>query len=1135
MKFTITLLVGLFVANISINGQDDNLIFKRISVENGLSNASVISIFQDSKGFIWFGTMDGLNQYDGYEFTIYKKTPGDTLSLSDNRVEEIFEDSNNNLWIGTSNGLNLFDREHGKFTRFLHNPINNNTISHNYIASIIEDDGCLWITTMGGGINHYDVQKNKFVHYKHVPSNLNSISNNNVWTVFKDSNNNLWFGTVNEGINLFNRKTKAFTRYKFGNGNKLLNTISCISEISDNNYLVGTSAGLIKSTLNGKESDLTIWKNEPNQPNSISEGRVLEIFNDKSNNLWIAATMGLDIFDLEANNFTHFRNDNYNNKSISTNEVWSIVQDNQGQIWFGTYKGGINVLNPNQKHFKYWTHNPNNNKSLISKSVLAFEENQDSTLWLAIDHGGLSLFDRHKGTLKTFVHGSGENNGLLNNSITCLHLDSKNKLWLGYWAGGLSMFDLETEQFTHYCPPEFEIERWHIWDIHEDQNGLIWTASLGSGISCFNPSTNKFKTYMNNENDKKSLSHNIVWAIFQDSDDNLWIGTTNGLNKFNNKTNSFTYYPYLTTSNETPSTYNVFSIYEDTYQRLWIGTGGNGLNLFNKENGLFKAITEEDGMVNNTIYGILEDNMGNIWCSSGKGIAKITIDKKNNISQINNYYQSNGLYNDQFNNGAIYKSLTDELFFGGIDGFVFFNPNNIQPNRYQPIVHFRSLSILNEIAKIDPTGKSGTPLKKHISETNEITLTHKQSVFSLKFAALSYIAPEKNQYAYKLQGFDENWNYVRQKREATYTNLDAGTYDFKVKAANNDGIWSDSFTSLKITILPPWWKTWWFKSLIILFITVSLLSLYFSRVNQLKSRQIILEKKVGERTLELQNANSRLEEQKEEIINQAEGLKQLNDNLLTLNNELSEQKEKLQVTLTRLENTQSQLIQSEKKASLSIVTAGIAHEINNPLNFIQGGKTVIEDYLKANLTEHYSLLAPMLNIIKEGIKRTSAIVDSLNRANLKGFASKDSFNIHKIIDNCFTSLIPLIHNEISIEKDLHPTPIFIIGIEEELFQVFLNVLTNAIHALKSKGEIRIATSITNRKAKIEIIDTGCGISKENLKKVTDPFFTTKAPGKGIGLGMSMALSIIQDHNGSISYESEVGKGTCVTIYFPASE
>jgi signal transduction histidine kinase len=486
--------------------------------------------------------------------------------------------------------------------------------------------------------------------------------------------------------------------------------------------------------------------------------------------------------------------------------------------------------------------------------------------------------------------------------------------------------------------------------------------------------------------------------------------------------------------------------------------------------------------------------------------------------EFTNFDKSDGLQNNEFNSAACYKTSDGEMLFGGINGFNIFHPENISKNSVIPSVVFSDLKIINKKVYFGDQ----SPLEKSIVTSNEINLSYHDYIFSIEFAALSFISPHKNKYAYKLEGFDKDWISTDYKnRLATYTNLEGGTYIFRVKASNNDGVWNENGASIIINITPPVWKSWWFRILLFLIVFISAIIFYRLRINAIKTQKDFLEKTVREKT--------------REVVAQKSELEAINEELSASNHELQNQREELKSTLQILQNAQLQIVQSEKMASLGILAAGVAHEINNPLNFIQGGIEGLEMYFQQNLKDHLPEVNTFINGIQVGLERAASIVTSMSHYSRNDTKGKSDCNIQTIIENCLVILQNQIKNRIAVFKDFCPEPLIVHGNDGKLHQAMLNILANSVQAINDEGNIKITTWKENKKIIITVEDNGCGISSENLTKIFDPFFTTKEPGKGTGLGLAITYTIIKEHQGTIEFDSKPGTGTTIKITLPHAE
>ncbi len=799
--------------------QEHKIKFEHISIEQGLSASTVFCILQDSRGFLWFGTPDGLNKYDGYNFTIYKHEPLNSNSLSANFISSIYEDQFGTIWIGTEGGgLNKFDRLTEQFTNYKNDPDDSNSLSHNHVLSIYEDHrGKLWIGTNGGGLNQFNRDTGQFTHYINDSTNPHSLSDNAVTSIYEDHRGKLWIGTNGGGLNQLNQETGQFTHYINDptNPHSLSdNAVTSIHEDHRGKLWIGTNGGGLNQ-LNQETGQFIHYINDPANPHSLSHNTISSIYEDRTNTLWVGTGSwlgtsgggGLNQLNRETGQFTHYINDSINPNSLSDNTVLSIYEDKSGTIWIGTFSGAVNKIDRQKYKFATYTHIPGNLNSLSENTVvMSIHEDSTGILWVGTISGGLNKIDRKNQQITHYKNNPDDPNTLSNDGVWSIYEDKSGTLWIGTFGGGLNKFDRRTEKFTHYKnnpndPKSLSDDT--VISIYEDKSGTLWLGTFGGGLNKFDRQMGQFIHYKSDPDNPKSLSDNSIWSIYEDQNGTFWIGThSGGLNKFDRETGQFKSYQYNFADPNSLSNNSVLSIYEDSSGTLWLGTFGGGLNKFNRQTEEFTHYSEEDGLANGVVYGILGDARGNLWLSTNKGISKF-----NPQTEIfKNYDVSDGLMSNEFAAEAYYKNKNGEMFFGNIKGFVAFYPDQVKDNPYIPPVYITAFKKFNEEAKLD----------KHISELKEIKLSHRDYVFSFEFAALNYTNPDKNQYAYKLEGFDKDWIDSGTRRYASYTNLDGGEYTFRVKASNNNGVWNEQGTSIKILISPPPWKTGWAYTLYVM-------------------------------------------------------------------------------------------------------------------------------------------------------------------------------------------------------------------------------------------------------------------------------------------------------------------------------
>jgi ligand-binding sensor domain-containing protein len=788
--------------------QLEAVVFARLSIEEGLSQSIVECILQDSRGFMWFGTQDGLNRYDGYKFVVLRQNPKDPNSLNSNWVLSLCEDRTGLIWIGMFNGgLNSYDPATDRFARYRAIPGDASSLSHDLVRTIFEDSrGTIWVGT-DGGLNRFDRRTGAFVQYHADPNDPRSLSSDAIRKIGEDRSGFLWIGTDN-GLNRFDRASGESMRFRNVPGDpRSLSDNAVRSIYRDRNGVlwIGTENGL--NAYDPRTRDFTRFMNDPGDPASLSNNAVYSILEDTKSVLWVGTNGGgLDRLDRKTGKFSSFRNDPFDPLSLSYNEIYSLCEDRSGVLWIGTWGGGLSMFDTKKKEFAHYKRDANNPNSLSHKFVWSFYEDADGILWIGTHGGGLDRLDRGRNEFGHYRHDPRNPNSLSNDIVRVIAVDRSGALWLGTNGGGIDRFDTKSGRFTSYrnepddsnSPSNDEIRC-----IFVDRGGLLWIGTNGGGMNSFDPSTGRFTRYRNDTRDPNSLSNDFVRAIYQDAGGTYWIGTQGGgLNRFERESGKFT--SYRSNPNDSSSISNDFlmSICESKAGDLWIGTWGGGLDRFDRARGTFERFTEQDGLSGNAIYGALEDEEGNLWLSTNNGISRFNPKTK----AFKNYTVQDGLQSKEFNAGAYFKSRSGEMFFGGIDGFNAFYPENIKDNSYIPPVVVTSFTKLNREVKLDVP----------VSELRNVKLSYRDYVFSFEFAALDFTAPNKNQYAYRMEGLDRDWVYTSAaKRFANYTTLRPGKYVFRVKGSNNDGVWNEAGTAVAITITPPFWGTWWFRALVL--------------------------------------------------------------------------------------------------------------------------------------------------------------------------------------------------------------------------------------------------------------------------------------------------------------------------------
>lgn len=830
-----------------------NLQFVRLMNDQGISVGSVEVITQDHFGYIWIGGADGLVQYDGYNFVVYRNRPNDDRSLSSNIIWDIHEDRKGNLWIATDMGINLFNRDLGSFTRYQNDRERPNSLIGNSTRSLAEDaSGNLWIATIDG-LSTLNAKRTSFTNFQFHPEEKGALTSKELRTLHMDRDGvTLWIGHYARGLNRMNTLTGEVTPYAYDIHNgKGMSSGKLISIFQDRDGFIwlGTDGGGL-NRLNPTNGEFNYFVPDPNNPDALSHGVVTSITDDEQGNLWIATEGGLNYLDRETVTFSHYLNNPHLKYSLGSSNLHSVFVDSNHDLWVGNFPAGVNFLDTSKMVFRTYRSDPSNRNSLSNGSVLAIDEFPEGVLWLGTDGGGLNRFDIAKEKFSHYLHDPANPQSMKAQAILSLQHYPDGSIWMGAWHGGLNHFNPATGEARQYdfTGNAGDLTNDNIWALCLDSKQNLWVGSIGGAVDLLAHGSDKFKNYQ--KRFPGNISFFVTWKIFEDHLGEIWIGTNEGLGRYNREKDRIDFYRHDPQNPKSISFDVVLDITEDINHRLWIATRGGGLNLFDRTNGTFTSFRETDGLPDDIVRSVKADNLGNIWLGSASGLTQFNPANKKFV----NYNEKNGLQGNLFNFSSAYKTAKGELVFGGTEGFTIFDPAKLTPNEFVPPVAIVDFQIFNKPVAV---GSANSPLTKIISQTDSITLNYKQTVFSFSFSAMSYRNSEKNRFAYMMEGFEKDWNYVgSDRRIATYTNLNPGNYTFKVKAANNEGVWNQTGTSIKLRILPPPWKTWWAYMLYLL-----LLAGIFYAYNLSQRRKTrILEEKVRERTEELRQKHQQLEE-----------------------------------------------------------------------------------------------------------------------------------------------------------------------------------------------------------------------------------------------------------------------------------
>ncbi len=1056
----------------------EDLKFKHLSIEDGLSQNAVYEIIQDQHGFMWFGTLNGLNRYDGYSFKHYIHEPFDSTSLSGNTITELMEDSRGYLWIGTlQSGINCFNPHEETFFRF--NLFHPDKKINTEIRTFEEDEsGNIWVGTWEEGLykinvdvdNHNDLNSSNRTNIQLIN---NELRNRNILDLHSDAKGSLWIAT-DSLLYKYYISNGTLQRYSIQTMNPLNNIedsisyeIFSISETEEGYLWLGTNSGLVRFDKKSGKYKIYPHKYEIQR---YGWGKITEILASNEGLLWLATPAELMRFNPNTGNYKYFKHDPSDGNSLSYNLISSLFIDRSGILWAGTAGMGINIYNPLNNQFSNFTPQKNASSRIAGFSIRSVLKDHEDNIWISA--GVLYKWNRKNNELKSFETTSEKPDDFGNTTIFSMIL-SKNRILWAASPRGLFRYEIYSGKSSLYKFDSRETDglpQSEVYTVYMDRDGNIWVTTANFLCKLEDPEKGVFKNYkipLTSTNNRQARS-----VIYQDKKNMIWIGTRSGLFSFNPIDETFYIFQNDPSDPLSLSQNTIKSLCPDPTNPdkfLWIGTDGGGLNLFNMETETFRHYTIHDGLPNNAIYGILPDRNGNLWLSTNKGLSNFNPSNET----FRNYDADDGLQSHEFNTGAYYLANDGEMFFGGIKGLNYFYPEKIRYNPYKPEVLISSISIYDQKSH-DHKPKI---IENVYSNNIPIILSHRNNNITIEFASLDYSAPHKNQYAFMLENFDKNWNYSGSVRNVSYTHLPPGKYTFRVKASNNHNIWNDQGVSLQLLIKPPWWLKWW---AIIIYSVIVLAGLYMVRRYEI--------------------------------------------NRIKLKNQL-----KLEIvetdTLRKLDQLKSNFF------------ANISHEFRTPLTLILGQ---LDNVINSSALKQKS--QDRLKIVSKNAKTLLSLINQLLDLSKIEAGSMDlrveNLNIVSFLKNVFFSFESMAASK-NINLQFHSSQSKLITNfdSEKMEKVFNNLISNAIKFTHSGGKIKVAIEKRSESLiEIHFEDNGIGIPADRINRIFDRFYqvdnSSSREYEGTGIGLALTKELIELHKGNVTVKSEESTGTCFIVELP---
>ena len=1103
------------------HAQIENMKLYNISSDEGLPSDIINFVYQDWEGFLWMASTEGLIRWDGYNYKTYRHSESSEHSISNNIVYRIYEDDSKRLWVATINGLNFYDRERDRFTKVkLHDSVGDVPVN-----DIIGDGkGGLWLGT-SYGLCHYNHDSQVYKWWLHDPNDTNSLSHDVIFGLSKDAQGNIWIGTFAGGVNKFSPTENIFVRFYHDGADKSTICSNKIRSIKvdhlDQVWVGSYDRGVSLLDSEGKLlQHYSIASNQADKDMNL----VIAIYEDKDHNIWVAAEKEqLHYLDKESDKLRPFVQPVYKNNKVGCRSISSFFEDTFGNFWFSSSEYGLYYTNSNKNSFHHYSTENAISEILNNNTITCFYESRDGLIWIGTDGGGITSFDRKRNLFKNYNAQEGLNTGV----IIDIKEDKKGNLWLASTNRGIVRFNPAKMEFTNYENQPTDPASLIYNNVKSllVEDSIIWIGTFGEGLCVFDVRENRFIHHRNNNVFPFDMSAS-AWInhLFRDTKNRIWISTYNGVYMYDRKE----LHHYSHSENlESISGNSVHMVTEDQQGNIWIAIESGGLDRFDEDEGVFVRYSENPDLPQ-SFKGVVADDQGKLWLSSNEGL--VVFDPQ--TSYVHTYDVSEGIQGNSFFSKSVMKSKDGWLYFGGFNGFNLFHPDSVRSLVSPSTFYFTDLYIYDELQQ---PGNESSVLEKPIQFTDTLVLTYAQAYFSIGFSSINLYSPLQTEYAYKLENFGNEWLNLKGERKVSFYNLEPGSYVLKIRHKGPEGEWETVQKGLNIIVLPPWWQTLWFKTLVVSVCIGLVLLFFYQKLATVKRQKDLLQAEVKKRTRELSEANMFLVERNEEIFTQNEKLETSNEEIKRQATKILDQQQLIVAQNQELEKTVEELRDSNltKDHFVSI----LAHDLKNPIsaitgiaeflkdNFARMDKKDVHEYMEGIHKSSGAVYDLLLNLLTWSMAQSGKIIFNPSVFNMVDLINKNLFLLEQQSANKNIKLINQIEEGHYVHADYNMVD-----------TVIRNIISNSIKFTEYNGQITISASVADDKVEVVVTDNGQGMTAKQLEALfqvdKNKIGKGTAGETGTGLGLVICKDFIQRNGGEIKIESTLGEGTTLYITLP---